>query len=146
VAGLIIIDPHRKEIGFSTGDEVAVGAYNDIENDALYFTDGSTIYEWESDSGNQQIYTWLSSKIRMKNPVNIGGAIVEADSYDDVVFKLYAEIGGSMTLKASITVADGEPFRLPGGYLANSYEFSLVGTDVITRVSVGESIWDLAEG
>ncbi len=146
MAGVIIFDPNKEEIGFSTGDEIAVGSYNDIENDALYFTDGSRIYQWEGDSGNQQAYLWLSGKLRMREPVNIGAAIVEADSYNDVVLRLWAEISGAMVLKATITVADGEPFRLPGGYLANVYEFSLTGTDTITRVSVAESIWDLSEG
>jgi len=142
VAGVIIFDPNRAEIGFSTGSEVAVGAYNDIENDALYFTDGSTIYQWESNAAAQQTYVWKSSKIRMRNPVNIGAAIVEAESYNDVVFKLYAD----GVLKATKTVPDGEPFRLPGGYLSNIYEAELTGTDVITRVSVGESIWDFGGG
>ena len=146
MSGLIIFDPERQEIGFTTGDEVAVNTYLDIENDILYFTDASRIYQWEGDSGNQQSYTWKSGKIRMKNPVNLGAAIVEADSYADVVFKLFAEISGTMVLKLTQTVADGEPFRLPGGFLANVYEIQLDGTDTVTRVSVAENVWELAEG
>ena len=47
MAGLIIIDPRNENIGITTGDELAVGSYHDIENDVMYFTDGSSIYEWE---------------------------------------------------------------------------------------------------
>lgn len=146
MAGLIIFDPDNNEIGLSTGDELAVNTYLDIENDTLYFTDASRIYAWEGDSGNSQTYIWKSGKIRMKNPVNLGAAIVEADSYVDVEFKFYAEINSAMVLKKTITVADGEPFRLPGGFLANVFEVQLTGTDTVTRVSLAESIWELAEG
>lgn len=146
MAGLIIFDPDNNEIGLSTGDELAVNTYLDIENDTLYFTDASRIYAWEGDSGNSQTYIWKSGKIRMKNPVNLGAAIVEADTYNDVVFKFWAEINSAMVLKKTITVADGEPFRLPGGFLANVFEVQLTGTDTVTRVSLAESIWELAEG
>jgi hypothetical protein len=145
-AGLIIFSPDDETIGFTTGDELAVNTFLDIENDILYFTDASRIYAWEGDSGNSQTYNWKSGKLRMKNPVNMGAAIVEADSYVDVEFKLYAEIDGTMVLKHTETVADGEPFRLPGGYLANVYEMELTGTDTVTRVSVAENIWEIAEG
>jgi hypothetical protein len=146
MAGVIIFSPDDETIGLSTGDELAVNTYLDIENDVLYFLDGSTIYAWEGDSGNKQSYTWKSGKIRMKSPVNMGAAIVEADSYVDVVFKFYADIDGTMTLKKTQTVADGDPFRLPGGFLSNTFEIELTGTDTVTRVSVAESIWELSEG
>lgn len=146
MAGLIIFDPDKAEVGFTTGDELAVGEYLDIENDVLYFTDGSTIHAWEGDSGNQQAYNWKSGKIRLKNPVNLGAAIVEADSYNDVVLKFWVDIDGTMTLKLTQTVANGLPFRLPGGFLSNVFELELTGTDTVTRVSAAENIWELAEG
>ena len=146
MAGVIIVGVDDEDIGFTTGDELAVGVYHDIENDLLYFTDASRIYKFEGNSAAQQSYTWLSGKIRMKNPVNLGAAIVEADSYDDVVFRLYAYIDGTRVLKLTQTVANTLPFRLPGGYLTNVYEFDLVGTDVVTRVSCAENVWELAEG
>ena len=83
MSGLIIFDPNREEIGFTTGDEVAVNTYHDIENDLLYFTDASRIYKWEGDPANQQSYTWRSGKIRLRNPINMGAALVEADTYVD---------------------------------------------------------------
>lgn len=146
MAGLIIFSLDDESIGLSTGDELAVNTYLDIESDILYFTDGSTIHAWEGDSGSQQSYTWKSSKIRMENPVNLGAAIVEAASYDDVVFKFYADIDGSMVLKLTLTVPNGKPFRLPGGFLSNVFEIQLTGTDTVTRVSLAENIWELAEG
>ena len=146
MAGVIIIHPDDITVGVTTGDELAVGAFQDIANDILYFTDSTKIYQWEGDGTTQQSYTWKSGKQRLQRPVNLGAAIVEAQSYDDVVFKLYAEIDSLMVLKLTQTVADGEPFRLPGGYQSNIYEIELTGTDVVTRVSVAENVIELSEG
>lgn len=145
MAGYFVFDSKDPGIGLSTGDEVALNVFSDILTDTLYYTDGSRIFAWEGDTGIADLletYTWRSGKLRMKSPVNLGGAIVEAETYVDVVFRLYAD----GVLKHTQTVVDDEPFRLPGGYLSNIYEFDLVGTDVVTRVSVAESIFDLAEG
>jgi len=144
--GVIIIHPDDDTVGVTTGDELAVGAFQDVKNDVLYFTDSTAIYEWEGDGTSQQSYTWKSGKTRMPAPVNMGAAIVEALTYTDVVFRLYAEIDSAMVLKHTQTVADGEPFRLPGGYLSNIYEIELTGTDVVTRVSVAETVTELSEG
>jgi len=140
--GLIIFDPRRDEVGFSTGDELAAGTYLDIEEDKLYFTDTINIYEWEGNTGTNQTYTWRSGKIRLPKKVNLGAALVEADSYASLVFRLFAD----GTLMKSVTVTDGEPFRLPGGYLSNIYEIELVSTDVVTGVSAAENIFELARG
>lgn len=146
MAGLIVIDPKNANIGLSTGDELAVGSYLDIETDTLYFTDGSAIYAWEGNGASLQTYTWKSGKVRLPKKLNLGAAIVEAETYNDVVFKLWADVNGTMVLKLTHTVADAEPFRLPGGYQSNIYEVQLVGTDIVSRFSVAENIWELAEG
>lgn len=145
MAGLIIIHPDDVTVGVTTGDELAVGVFQDIATDTLYFTDGSDIFEWEGDTGNSQAYEWKSGQVRLRSPVNLGAAVVEAESYNDVVLKLYAEISGTMTLKHTQTVASGEPFRLPGGYLANIYEVILTGTDTVTRIAVAENVLELSE-
>jgi len=147
MAGVIIIDPRKgAPAGITTGDELALGVFQDIENDVLYFTDGSKIYQWEGDSGNSQSYVWKTGQIRLPKKVNLGAAIVEADSFSSLTFKLYVDISGTMTLKHTQTVTSSEPFRLPGGFLSNIFEVQLEGTDTVTRVSCAENIWELAEG
>jgi len=140
--GLIIFDPKRKEVGFSIGDEQAAGVYLDIETDKLYFTDTVNIYEWEGNPGANQTYTWRSGKIRLSHEVNLGAVLVEANSYVNLVFKLYAD----GVLIVSLGIADGDPVRLPGGYLSNIYEVEIISTDVVTGVSVAENIFELAKG
>jgi len=144
MAGLIIFDPDDDVVGFSTGDDLAVNTYHDIETDTLFFTDGSNIYEWDADVGANQTYTWRSGVIRMPAPINVGAAIVEAADYGsgDITFRLYAD----GALVHTEVVADEEPFRLPGGYLSNLYEVEIESTLAVTRISVAESVFELREG
>lgn len=80
MAGVIIFDPDNPEVGLSTGDEVAVNTYLDIQNDTLYFTDGLNIYEWEGEAtGLRKVFTWRSGEIRLPYPVNLGAALVEVE-------------------------------------------------------------------
>lgn len=141
MAGLFIFDSKNPDVGFSTADNLALNVFLDILNDVLYYTDGSKIYQWEGGS-TDKAYIWRSRKVRLPHKINLGAARVEAESYVDVVFKLYAD----GVLKHTETVANDEVFRLPGGYLSNIYEFELTGTDVVTGVSLGASVFDLATG
>ncbi len=143
MGGVIIFDPNDPEVGFSVGDDQAAGAYLDVENDALYLTDLTNIIQWEGDASNNMTYTWRSGKLRSKRHVNLGAGLVDAESYDSVVLKLYAEIEGTVTLIDSVGVADAEPFRLPGGYLSSTFEIEIISTDRIYSVAIGESLLDL---
>lgn len=89
MAGLIVFDPDSEEVGLSTGDDVAVNTFLDIQKDALYFTDGLNIYKWEGDetAGGplRQTYIWRSGEVRMPAPANMGAALVEAEAYTETV-------------------------------------------------------------
>lgn len=143
MSGYIVFDPENSAVGLTTGDDVALNVFLDILTDTLYYTDGSSIFEWEGDSSDTpKTFVWKSAKHRFPRLVNLGAAMVEADSYAALTFKLYAD----GVLKFTKTVADGKPFRLPGGYLSNLYQVELSGTDTITGVSIAETIFDLAAG
>jgi hypothetical protein len=142
--GVIIFDPDDRSVGFSVGDDQAAGAYLDIENDALYLTDLTNIIKWEGDAAANMTYTWRSGKIRSQAPINLAAAVVDAESYVSVVFRLYAEVDGVSSLITTVGVADDKPFRLPGGYLSNNFEIEIISTDRIASVAVGQSIIDLA--
>lgn len=148
MAGYIVFDPENQSVGLTTGGAVAVGVYLDILTDTLYYTDGSEIFTWEGSSVASELLTfvWKSAKHRFPKKVNLGAAMVEADSYSALTFKLYVDIAGTMTLKHTQTVTSGDPFRLPGGYLSNLYQVELTGTDTVTGVSIAETIFDLAAG
>lgn len=143
MAGYIVFDPNNPEVGLSTGDSPALNVYLDILTDTLYYTDGLEIFRWEgNEDGDLKTFTWRSAKHRFPKKVNLGAAIVEADSYVSLTFSLYAD----GVLKHTQTVADGNVFRLPGGYLSNIYQVELSGTDTVTGVTIGETVFDLNAG
>lgn len=142
--GLIIFDPNDENIGLSVGDDQANSVFLDIEDGKMYIADLTKIYEWEGAATNMT-YTWQSSKIRLPRPVNLGAAIVEAETYADLTFKLYAELNGSDTLIATRTITDHEPVRLPGGYQSNVFYAEVIGTDRVSRIAVAQNIFELAE-
>jgi hypothetical protein len=141
--GYFVFDPDSPEIGLSTGPELAVAVFLDIKEDILYFTDATNIYQWEGhEQDADKTYTWRSRKIRFPQLTNLGAAMVEAESYDDITFNLYAD----GVLKHTQVVRNIEPFRLPGGFLSNIFEIELIGTDVVSGVSIAETVFDLVEG
>jgi hypothetical protein len=144
--GVIIFDPEDKAIGFSVGDDQAAGVYLDIETDTLYLTDLTNIIEWEGDAVNNMTYTWRSGRLRSAKKINLGGLMVEADSYTSLIVKLYAMLDNTLTLITTLTITDDEPVRIPGGYLSNLYEIEVISTDRVTSITLGQSIFDLASG
>lgn len=139
--GFFVFDAENPEIGFADGDDVAVNVFVDILTDTLYYTDGSDIFTWEGGSTNKT-YTWRSGKVRLNSLINLGAALVEANSYSDLTFLLYAD----GVLKHTQTVTDGNPFRLPAGYLSNIYQVAVTGTDVVTGISIAETVFGLTKG
>ena len=139
--GFIVFDPDDDSIGLSTGTVVAVGSYLDVETDPLFYTNGFRIFEWDG-GGTTSTYIWKSGKTRFPKLVNIGAGLIEADTYADLTFRLYAD----GVLKCERVVENGKPFRLPGGYLSNIYEVEVETTDVISGISIAENIFELAEG
>jgi len=144
--GVIIFDPDDDSIGLSVGDDQAAGVYLDIETDTLYLTDLTNIIEWEGDAASNMTYTWRSGRLRAAKKINLGGLMVEADSYDSLIVKLYAMLDNTLTLITTLTITSDEPVRIPGGYLSNLYEIEVVSTDRVTGITLGQSIFDLASG
>jgi hypothetical protein len=145
MAGMFIFDPRNPDVGLSTATNVGVGVFLDILTDTLYYTDGSTIFEWEGGISDKT-YKWRSRKVRFPQPINLGAVLVEAESFVDITFRLYANIDNVMVLKHTEVVANSKPFRVPGGYLSNIYQVELEGVDIVNGVSIAESIFDLKQG
>lgn len=142
--GVIIFDPDDENARFSVGNDQAAAVYTDIENDKMYLSDLSNILEWAGNSASKQTATWKSGHLRLQRPANMGAAVVQAESYNSVTFKLYAQIDGTMTLITSVVVGDNTPFRLPGGYTSALYQIEIITSDRIYSAAVGESIFDLS--
>ncbi len=129
-----IFDPRGGANAFVNLDFYAHAGYNDRENDELYLAINGTLKIFSNNS-TRRSYEWKSKQFFSNRPLSPGVAKVDADSYDSLTFKLFAD--GS--LKHTQTVTNNEIFRLPGGYRAKEFEIQLEGTDTVNEVCVYES-------
>ncbi len=60
------------------------GLYSDLEDDILYYIDGTALESWET-SATDLLITWKSKRFKFQKPVNWSCARVIADSYSAVV-------------------------------------------------------------
>jgi len=116
----------------------ADAVYLDELQDALFVLQGTSVKKF--DAGTLLSATFKSKLFKMPKPVQaFSCAQVTADSYP-VTFKLYAD----GNLKHTQSVANVNPFRLPAGYYADTYQIELSGTGAIQLAAVAHSMTELA--
>jgi hypothetical protein len=130
--------PRLKE--FVTIDAYATAGYEDRLTGNLYLQIGDVAYRWDSDSAYPLTLTYKSRPERVPYPCCMGYGMVLAKAYP-VTFKLY----GDGVLRKTVTVTNGDPFPLKGGYIAREYEVEVSGTNEILWFGAGESIEDVWE-
>jgi hypothetical protein len=122
------------------------------------FPPRSVIYEWDRLDRLPLQQTWKSKVIKTKDYVNIGVARVIGDydvweTIDDqwdlydaawdyviaVTFKLFVD----KSLFTTVVVNNSNPFRLPTGYLSDTFEISVSGNARIREIQIAETPTDL---
>jgi len=132
-------------LDFTTGDFMplnwyASAGYYDAKFDNLYLvTNNNQLVTF--DTGANLTMTWRSKPFYSAKPVNLGFARVEAGAYP-VTANIYAD----GVLKHAQTVADSYPFRLPGGFMANTWSLEVVGASDVTSIGFAESMQELQHG
>lgn len=121
-------------------DFYADAGFVDTQRDQLFLAVGRQLYLWTG-STTPMTYQWRSKIIEAAAPTNLSCAQVIAESYP-VTMKVYAD----GALKHTQTVSSSMPFRLPAGFRARDWEFSLEGTAVVYAVAMGTSVEELANG
>ena len=105
--------------------------------DALYVLNGVNIQKW--DTGAAKTVTFKSKLFKMPKPTQaFSCAEVVADTYP-ATFKLYTD----GVLKHTEAVANSNPFRLPGGYYAQTYQIEVSTTGAIQGVAMAHSMTEL---
>ena len=113
--------------------------YGDDLQDALYVLDGVSVKKWDASSA--LTVTFKSKLHRLPKPAcAFAVAEVTSDAYP-VTFKLYAD----GVLRHTQTVASAAPFRLPGGYHAQTAQMEVSGTAAVQGVAVAHSMAELAQ-
>jgi hypothetical protein len=122
-------------INEAVGSAVTAG-YQDAKTDTLYLALGSNIVRF--DAGSNMSLTWRSKVYRLPSQQNFAVAQVRASAYP-VTFSLVAD-GATVHTQ---TVASGDQFRLPSGFLSLDYEFEVSGSSTISEVLVATSAMEL---
>lgn len=120
----------------STLNYHALAGFNDPRDDALYLViqEGGVTKVRKFDGGTAQNYIWQSKEIRTEKPINPSCGLIDAESYP-IHFTLYAD----GVEKHTQSVANGNMFRLPAGYLAKEFQIRLSGTGDVNQVMIAES-------
>lgn len=141
VAGVqkgFMLDP-QNPTGLYFFDFGADAVYFDDLQDALYVLQGTSVKKW--DAGAALNVTFKSKLFHLPKPmVGFACAEVVADAYP-VTFKLYAD----GVLKHTQTVANANPFRLPGGYYAQSAQVEVVSAHPVQSIAVAHSMQELGQ-
>jgi hypothetical protein len=131
----LIFDLNSGEL--SEIDQLATAAYHDPASGFLYLVVDGNIVKWDGDSTGMT-FLWKSKVHDLPRPSNMSCAKILADSYPVTLILI-----GDGNVKATKTVADNKPFKLPGGYLSKEIQYSVQGTSGVYEVIIAESMTEL---
>lgn len=132
-----LIDP-LQPTGLYFADIPGKAVFFDALQDQLYLLDGNNIKKWNA--GAALTTSFKSKLFRTSKPTNFACAELIADAYP-VTFKLYAD----NALKYTLAVANAQPFRLPSGYLATTWQIELSSTGAVQGAALAQSMSEIAE-
>lgn len=142
--GGIVID--LRSGNFAYLDWYATAGYYDPQRDQLFLvvSDNDLV---TFNTGAAQDLLWRSKRFYSPRAINLGMGRVEAEAYDNgstqsLAMKVYAD----GVLKHTQTVTDGEAFRLPSGFTANTWEFQIEGNVRVTSAGFAETVQELQGG
>lgn len=131
---------------------------------SVWYSLNEAVYEWDNLTRNALAHTWKSKVLKTKDFVNIGVARVIADYNNfwediDQQWQLYDPLGNGglwesvngiefklfvdKSLFATVSVSTNDMFRLPTGYLSDTFEISVSGTARVREIQIGETPSDL---
>ena len=121
-----------------------------LASDSLY------LYHFNRDrvelwgGGNALSMAWFSKRFTFPMSINLGAALVDAAAYP-VGFGIYLDESpstfsvSSTTPSVFVVVTSRKPFKLPAGYLGNSFRILLSGANEIYGLYIGQDIDELME-
>lgn len=131
-----LIDPMNPQGIYFLSAGYSVTHFDELQ-DQLYVLSGASVQRW--DAGTAMTVTFKSKVFRQPQPVSFGAVEVVADGFP-LTFKVWAD----GVLKHTQTVANANPFRLPGG-LATDWQIEVSGTQAIQAVVMATSMEELAQ-
>lgn len=139
--GTLIFNPQMKDAGIRFDDQTFTAAYRDPLLDSVIIYDPDTpgrFLLW--DRGEKKNYTWRSRLTILPKPVNFTAFRIEADSYDNLTFRLII----ADQVKAEVRVTGPQEHRLPAGYTDRHVQIEMEGTDPVRSISIAEAPHELS--
>lgn len=137
-AGGFMLDPATMD--FVMLDWTATAGFYDAQLDELFLiTANRDLVKF--DTGLARTMRWRSKQFYSARPLSLGAARVEAASYP-VTLRVY----GNGVLRHTQTVANANAFRLPAGFVCNTWEFEIEGTREVFSAGFAESMQELRRG
>jgi hypothetical protein len=121
----------------TTLDWTASAGFYDTRLDTLFLIVNGGLVKF--DQGAAIPFVWKSKRFYSPRPLSMSAARVEAASYP-LTMLTYAD----GVLVDTATVASAEAFHLPGGFLANDWEFELRGSVDVYSAMLAQSMRELA--
>lgn len=134
-----ILDPFNPGVGIVHIDQYATAGFTDSINDALYLVDSVSgdIVEWNAIGQPNLSGTWKSKKY-IGSPTNYAAMKINALNYP-VTAKVFAD----GVLKHTQQVLNSGVFRLPSGFMAETWEIELTGVNAIQSIQMATSVAEL---
>lgn len=107
--------------------------------DDVYVYDDNTGNVEKIGGGSAMSMDWKSKRYSSGTIMNVGAAMVDAVAYP-VGFSVYVDDGSTPVYSGS--VASRQPFKLPAGYMANSFIVEITGTNEVHAIYIGQDIDD----
>ena len=140
VKGTMLFNPQMKEAGVRFTKQTFTAAYRDalLDSVIIYDPDHEGRFSlW--DRGEPMNYVWRSKLNILPKPLNFTAFRVEADSYDNTVFRLVID-GGE---RSEVQVLDSGEYRLPAGYTSRYVQVEVEGTDLVRKITIAEAPHEL---
>jgi hypothetical protein len=137
-SGAIIFDFKEQGGRLTTTDQTATGVHDDLENDELYLIQGTNITEWRG-SATHLTALWKSKEYQTIRDPLFNTAIVIADSYSSLIFRIYSD----GVLVHTYTVLNNNAFRIPKLARSQRWSIEIETTDVVIMCVVATSMMDI---
>ncbi len=111
--------------------------FHEVGSSALYLCMGTTVYEWDSKLGVQDVYTWKSKKFVLPAPSSFGAMLLEVDETADFDAILAYETELAAVAAANIALFAGD---LMGGFNAVPFNTYPVNGDALQAAPVGPTV------
>lgn len=139
----IVIDLSGEQPFITHAAAHASAMFSHIETGQLFFVSDGAIREWDALDSPPGSLLWRSKIFVLATYANFGAFLADVEASEGVPVAFVARIYADGALKASIQSVN-QPARLPGGFLARTWEIEIETNCKVTALALATSPSELA--